>query len=146
MSKRSTRAWKLLSIIKFLYRDHVRLVNEYKALEVVTLGHKMGVHGPLLDNYLVLAIRHVTLATWMETLLLVSMLENQMERYLLGDYLLVFIKTLQADQYTHVVTEMRWSQFKRPQDSDLLVRIVIGLVNHVRLMEFWHFLRDSVTK
>ncbi|KAI9911155.1 hypothetical protein PsorP6_009358 [Peronosclerospora sorghi] len=135
----------LVTILEYLYRDHVRLVNEAKALEVVTLGQKLGLHGPLLDKCLVLAIHHVTLATWIETLLLVSMVDNQTERHLLGDYLLACMKTLQPDQYTHVVTEMRWSQFNRLQDPDLFVQIVRGLVKHVRLMEFWQLLRHAVS-
>ncbi|CAH0515477.1 unnamed protein product [Peronospora belbahrii] len=140
-----TNIGAIVTVVEYIYRCKVRMIDERKAIEAVKLGQNLGMRCTMLYYCLVIAIRHSTTATWMELLLMASMLENKMERHLLCDQLIAFVKSLKSEQYDQVLKDIRCVHLKRLKDHDVLVRVVIGLINSVRLVEFWQNLLDALS-
>lgn len=143
---KDTNIQALVTVVEYIYRRKVRMIDERNAMEAVKLGQKLGMRCTMLYYCLVIAIRHVTTATWIDTLLVVSTLENKKERQILCDYLLAFVKSLNPEQHSDALKDMRCVHLKRLKDHDVLVRAVVGLTNTVRLVGFWRNLLDALSQ
>ncbi|CAI5716120.1 unnamed protein product [Peronospora farinosa] len=143
---KDTNIGAVVTAVEYIYRRKVRMIDEHNAMEAVKLGQKLGMRCSMLYYCLVIAIRHVTTATWIDMLLIVSTLENKKERQILCDYLLAFMKSLKPEQHLDALRNMRCVHLKRLKDHDVLVRAVVGLMNIVRLVGFWRNLLDALSQ
>ncbi|KAG6950835.1 hypothetical protein JG688_00013988 [Phytophthora aleatoria] len=110
-----TNIGAVVTSIEYIYRFKVRMIEESSAMEAVKLGQWLGMRHKMLYYCLVIAIRHVTTATWMEMLLAVSTLPDEVMR-----------------------------QIFRLKHHDMLLRVVMGLINSVILVEFWRNVLDAL--
>ncbi|KAG6953825.1 hypothetical protein JG688_00012630 [Phytophthora aleatoria] len=136
----------VVTSIEYIYRFKVRVIEESNAMEAVKLGQWLGMRHTMLYYCLVIAIRHVTTATWMEMLLAASTLPDKVMRRILCDRLLDFVKALEPEQYCDVLKDMRCVYISRLKHHDILVRAVVGLINSIKLVEFWRNLLDALSK
>ncbi|CAI5726839.1 unnamed protein product [Peronospora destructor] len=141
-----TNIGAVVTAVEYIYRRKVRMIDEHNAMEAVKLGQKLGMQCTMLYYCLVIAIRHVTTATWIDMLLVVSTLKHKKERQILCDYLLAFVKSLTPEQHFDALKNMRCVHLKRLKDHDVLVRAVVGLTNIVRLVGFWRNLLDALSQ
>ncbi|KAF1778724.1 Succinylglutamate desuccinylase/aspartoacylase [Phytophthora cactorum] len=135
----------VVTSIEYIYRFKVRVIEESNAMEAVKLGQWLGMRHTMLYYCLVIAIRHVTTATWMEMLLAASTLPDKVMRRILCDRLLDFVKALEPEQYCDVLKDMRCVYISRLKHHDILVRAVVGLINSIKLVEFWRNLLDALS-
>ncbi|CAI5743493.1 unnamed protein product [Hyaloperonospora brassicae] len=135
----------VVTAVEYIYRRHVRMIDERNALEAVKLGKKLGLESTMLYHSLAIAIRRVTTATWIELLLMVSTLENRIERRILCDHLMAFLASLKPEQYYRALIDMRCVCIRELKDHDVLLHAVVGLINNVRLVEFWRNLLNALT-
>ncbi|KAE9071121.1 hypothetical protein PF005_g26574 [Phytophthora fragariae] len=136
----------LVTVVEYIYRFKVRVLQEHDAMQAARLGQWLGMRSTMLYYCLVIAIRHVTTATWMEMLSIASTLDDKAMRRVLCDDLVVFVKALEPTQYYQVLTDMRCVYISQMKHHDILVRSVVGLINNVRLVEFWRNLLDALGK
>ncbi|TDH68546.1 hypothetical protein CCR75_004309 [Bremia lactucae] len=141
-----TNIGAVVAVVEYIYRFKVRVIEESNAREAAKLGQWLGMRHTMLYYSLVLAIRHVTTSTWMDILLDASALPDKLMRRFLCDDLIGFIKTLKPEQHPDVLKNMRCVYISRVKHHDVLVRAVIGLLNNIRLVEFWRNLLDGVSK
>ncbi|KAH7488669.1 hypothetical protein KRP22_008695 [Phytophthora ramorum] len=141
-----TNLGALVTAVEYIYRFKVRMIDTRNAMEAVKLGQWLGMRKTMLYYCLVLAIRHVDTTSWMEMLLAASALDDNVMRHILCDLLVAFIKSLKPDQYYQVLTDMRTVYISRLKHRDILIQAVVGLINSVRLLEFWRNLLDAVSK
>ncbi|ETI33905.1 hypothetical protein F441_19298 [Phytophthora nicotianae CJ01A1] len=136
----------VVTCIEYIYRFKVRMVEESNAMEAVKLGQMLGMRHTMLYYCLVIAIRHVTTSTWMQILLAASTLPDPVMRRILCDRLLDFVKALEPEQYYDALTDMPCMCISRLKHHDILVRAVVGLINNVRVVEFWRNLLDALSQ
>ncbi|KAG2815420.1 hypothetical protein PC118_g7277 [Phytophthora cactorum] len=141
-----TNIGAVVTSIEYIYRFKVRMIEESSAMEAVKLGQWLGMRHKMLYYCLVIAIRHVTTATWMEMLLAVSTLPDEVMRQILCDRLLDFVKALKPEQHSDVLTDMNCVYISRLKHHDMLLRVVMGLINSVILVEFWRNVLDALSK
>ncbi|GMF09327.1 unnamed protein product [Phytophthora lilii] len=141
-----TNIGALVTAVEYIYRFKVRMIDEHNAMHAVKLGQWLSMRCTMLYYCLVIAIRHVDTTTWMEMLLAASTLQDKVMRRILCDRLLAYVKTLKPEQYYQVLTDMRCVYISRLKHHDILVRAVVGLINSVRLVEFWRNLLDALSK
>ena len=140
-----TNIGAVVTAIEYIYRRHVRMIDERNALEAVKLGKRLGLGSTMLYHSLAIAIRRVTTATWIDLLLMVSTLENEIERRILCDHLMAFLASLKPEQYYQALTDMRCVHIRELKDHDVLLHAVVSLINNVRLVEFWRNLLNALT-
>ncbi|KAG7388951.1 hypothetical protein PHYPSEUDO_011598 [Phytophthora pseudosyringae] len=136
----------VVTAVEYIYRFKVRMMDEHNAMQAVRLGQWLGMRHTMLYYCLIIAIQHVRTTTWMELLLIASTLPDKVMRRILCDRLLDFVKALEPEQYCDVLTDMRCVYISRLKHHDILVRAVVGLINSVRLVEFWRNLLDALSK
>ncbi|GMF35311.1 unnamed protein product [Phytophthora fragariaefolia] len=136
----------VVTAVEYIYRFKVRLIDEQQAMQAVRLGQWLGMRKTMLYYCLVVAIRRVTTATWMEMLLAASSLEDKVMRGVLCDDLLAYLRSLGPNMYYQALTDMRCVYISRLKHHDTLVRSVVGLINSIRLVEFWRNLVDGLSK
>uniref|UniRef100_M4BA56 Uncharacterized protein n=1 Tax=Hyaloperonospora arabidopsidis (strain Emoy2) TaxID=559515 RepID=M4BA56_HYAAE len=140
-----TNIGAVVTAVEYIYRCEVRMINERNAMEAVKLGQKLGLGSTMLYYPLVIAVRHVTTATWIDILLTVSMLENEIERRILCDHLVAFLASLKPEQYYQALTDMRCVYIRELEDRDVLICALVGLINNIRLVEFWQNLLNALS-
>ncbi|EGZ29840.1 hypothetical protein PHYSODRAFT_477625 [Phytophthora sojae] len=125
----------VVAVVEYIYR--------FKA---VRLGRWLGMRHTMVYYCLVIAIRHVTTATWMEMLQIASSIDDKAMRGVLCDDLIAFLKTLGPHRYYQALADMRSVYISRLKHQDILIRAVVALINNVRLLEFWRNLLDGLSK
>lgn len=136
----------VVTLVEYIYRFKVRVADEAKAIEAARLAQWLGMRDTMRYYCLTIANRHATSATWMELLIASSTLsDRRMRRVLVGD-LVKFLATLRPDDYCQVLTDIRPAFLTRVKSHDTLVRAVAGLIDHVRLIEFWRLLLDGLAR
>ncbi|OWZ12336.1 hypothetical protein PHMEG_00014524 [Phytophthora megakarya] len=141
-----TNVGALVTVLEYIYRFKIRMIDERNALHAVRLGLWAGMSHTMLYFCLVLAIRHVTTKTWVELLWTASKLDDKVMRRFLCDRLLNFVKALTPEQYSDALANMQLRRVSQLKHHDTFVRAVVGLINSVRLLEFWRNLLDALSK
>ncbi|KAL3674771.1 hypothetical protein V7S43_000700 [Phytophthora oleae] len=132
--------------VEYIYRYNVRMIDERNAVEAVRFGQWLHMRDTMLYYCLFIAIRHVTVDTWMEMLYTVSTLHDKAMRRILCDHLLDFVEALTPGQYYDALRDMPCVYIHQLKYRDILVRAVAGLINRVRLLEFWRNLLDGLSE
>ncbi|KAG1688781.1 hypothetical protein DVH05_003091 [Phytophthora capsici] len=132
--------------VEYIYSYKVRMIDERNAMQAVRFGQWLHMRDTMLYYCLVIAIRHVTVGTWMELLHTVSTLHDKAMRQVLCDQLLDFVEGLTPEKYYNALVEMRCAYIYILKHHDILVRAVAGLINRVRLLEFWRNLLDRLSQ
>ncbi|KAK1947441.1 hypothetical protein P3T76_001451 [Phytophthora citrophthora] len=132
--------------LEYIYRYKVRMIDEKNAMQAVRFGQWLHMRDTMLYYCLFIAIRHVTVETWMEMLYRVSTLHDKVMRQILCDRLLDFVEALTPEQYYDALVKMPYRYIHQLKHRDILVRAVAGLINRVRLLEFWRNLLDGLSE
>ncbi|CEG41607.1 uncharacterized protein PHALS_11941 [Plasmopara halstedii] len=141
-----TNIGAVVTAVEYIYRFKVRMINDCNAIQAVKLGQWLGMRHSMLYFSLIVAIRHVTTSTWMELMLDASTLPRKVMRQILCDDLLEFVKALKPEHYQKVLADMRCVYISRLAHHDILIRAMVGLINNIRLVEFWRNLLDALSK
>lgn len=97
----------------------------------------MGWNGDrIIYSCLRVAVRQVTLDTWMELLVATASLSKEEMRRKLCERLVDFLYELQPVQYQDAMEKLKTVWIQVIEDKDMLVRVVVALINKVRLVGF----------
>ncbi|KAF4322685.1 hypothetical protein JM18_003147 [Phytophthora kernoviae] len=88
----------------------------------------------------------VTIETWMELVLATSMLSDEAMRRALCDRLVDFLYELEPAQYQDAVDKIPTMWLQMIDDHGVFVRVVVALINNMRLVEFWRNVLDGLVK
>uniref|UniRef100_H3H359 Uncharacterized protein n=1 Tax=Phytophthora ramorum TaxID=164328 RepID=H3H359_PHYRM len=89
-------------------------------------------------------IGRVTLDSWMELLVASAALTKEDMRRRVCDRLVDFLYELQPVQYQEAMEKIKPVWIQVIDDHDMLVRVVVALINNVRLAGFWRDLLDAM--
>ncbi|OWY96538.1 hypothetical protein PHMEG_00033171 [Phytophthora megakarya] len=90
------------------------------------------------------AVRQVTLDTWMELVVATARLTREDMRRNLCVRLIDFLYDLQPVQYQDAMDKIQVTWIQVIDDHDLFIRVTVALINKVRLAGFWRKLLDGV--
>ncbi|KAH7481649.1 uncharacterized protein KRP23_4827 [Phytophthora ramorum] len=112
--------------IEYVYTFKVRLLHESSARQTLKLAEQ------------------VTLDSWMELLVASAALTKEDMRRRVCDRLVDFLYELQPVQYQEAMEKIKPVWIQVIDDHDMLVRVVVALINNVRLAGFWRDLLDAM--
>ncbi|RLN47977.1 hypothetical protein BBJ28_00013576 [Nothophytophthora sp. Chile5] len=134
------------TVVEYLYTFKVRLLDEKTAQQTAKLAQWLEMRSTLQYYCLSVACQHVTTASWMELLLTASTLDAEPMRRALCSQLTDFLRSLQPQQYYEMLKDVSTGYLAFVKHHDMLVRVVVGLINHVRLLEFWQNVLNGLSK
>ncbi|GMF24252.1 unnamed protein product [Phytophthora lilii] len=136
----------VVPVIEYVYTFKVRLLHETSATQTLKLAQWVGMGDRIRYSCLRVAVRQVTLDTWMELLVASAKLSREDMRRKLCDRLVNFLYELQPVQYQDAMDKLQTGWIQVIEDHDMLVRVVVAMINNVRLVGFWRDLLDAFVK
>ncbi|KAG7392703.1 hypothetical protein PHYBOEH_006317 [Phytophthora boehmeriae] len=136
----------VVPVVEYVYTFKVRLLHGSSARQTLQLAQWVRMSDRLPYSCLKIAVRKVTVATWMELLLATSRLSDDTMRRALCDRLVGFIYELEPAQYQDAMDKIPTMWLQMIDDHDMLVRVVIALINNVRLIGFWRNVLDGLVR
>ncbi|GMF54428.1 unnamed protein product [Phytophthora fragariaefolia] len=136
----------MVPVIEYVYTFKVRLLHESSAMQTLRLAQWVGMGDRIIYSSLRVAVRQVTLDTWMELLVVSASLRKEYMRRKLCKRLVDFLYELQPVQLQDAMEKLQTVWIRVVEDKDMLVRIIVALINNVRLVGYWRNLLDSLVK
>ncbi|KAE8908699.1 hypothetical protein PF005_g10416 [Phytophthora fragariae] len=136
----------VVPVIEYVYTFKVRLLHESSVMKTLRLAQWVGMGDRIIYSCLRIAVRQATLDTWMELLVASASLGREDMRRKLCDRLVDFLYELQPVQYQDAMDKLQTVWIQVIEDKDMLVRVVVALINNVRLVGFWRNLLDALVK
>ncbi|KAG7382841.1 hypothetical protein PHYPSEUDO_004292 [Phytophthora pseudosyringae] len=136
----------MVPVVEYVYTFKVRILHETTARETLKLAQCVGMGDRLRYSCLKVAVRQVTLGTWMELLVATAALSKKDMRRNLSERLIDFLYELQPVQYQDAMDKIPTMWIQVIDDHDMLVRVVVALINKVRLVGFWRNLFGALVK
>ncbi|KAL4171449.1 hypothetical protein KRP22_009544 [Phytophthora ramorum] len=137
-------AMAVVPVIEYVYTFKVRLLHESSARQTLKLAEWVGMGDRIRYSCLRVAVRQVTLDSWMELLVASAALTKEDMRRRVCDRLVDFLYELQPVQYQEAMEKIKPVWIQVIDDHDMLVRVVVALINNVRLAGFWRDLLDAM--
>uniref|UniRef100_H3HDY7 Uncharacterized protein n=1 Tax=Phytophthora ramorum TaxID=164328 RepID=H3HDY7_PHYRM len=134
----------VVPVIEYVYTFKVRLLHESSARQTLKLAEWVGMGDRIRYSCLRVAVRQVTLDSWMELLVASAALTKEDMRRRVCDRLVDFLYELQPVQYQEAMEKIKPVWIQVIDDHDMLVRVVVALINNVRLVGFWRDLLDAM--
>ncbi|KAJ8575247.1 hypothetical protein ON010_g3962 [Phytophthora cinnamomi] len=141
-----TAAIAMVPVIEYVYTFKVRLLHESSAIQTLRLARWVGMADRVIYSCLRVAVRQVKLDTWMELLVASAELKRKDMGRKVCERLVGFLYELSPVQYQDAMDKLQTVWIRLIEDKDILVRVVLALINNVRLVRFWRNLLDALVK
>jgi hypothetical protein len=136
----------VVPVVEYVYTFKVRLLHDSSAMPTLRLAQWVNMGDRIRYSCLKVAVRQVKLDSWMEQLAATDRLSKQDMRRNLCYRLVDFLYELQPVQYQTASDKLDVSRLQMIDDHFIIVRVVVALLNHVRLLGFWLRLLDALVK
>ncbi|KAK1941539.1 hypothetical protein P3T76_007405 [Phytophthora citrophthora] len=127
----------VVPIIEYVYTYKVRLLHETTAMETLRAAQWVGMGDRLRYACIKVAVRQVTLDTWLEILVATAALSQPKMRRNVTLRLTDFLYDVQRVEYHVAMDKIKPKWIQMIEDHDMLILVVVALINNVRLVDFW---------
>ncbi|KAL3670481.1 hypothetical protein V7S43_004800 [Phytophthora oleae] len=127
----------VVPMIEYVYTYKVRLLHATTAMETLRVAQWMGMGDRLRYSCVKVAVRQVTLDTWMDVLVATAALNQPQMRRNVTLRLVDFLYGLERVEYHVAMDKIKTIWVPWIHDHDMLILVVVALINNLRLVEFW---------
>lgn len=140
-----TSAEAMAVVLDYLHSGKTSALTPFTAVDVTRLCKWLCLEDRLLFAALVVRTREMqSVSQWMDLLLACTSLRSTTQRDILVDHLLKRLVELAPSQYAAAMKGMPLHRLAAIEDPELLGKVVVCMVNHLRHVEIWQRLTTAI--